>query len=171
MVALGRVGRPHGIRGEVRVAPYNAQSTLLLDRETLLIGGALHRVRSARAASDVMIFAFEGISTREAAETLKGAEVMVPRSELPPLDASEIYLADLVGCDCFEGESALGRVASVVNYPASTCLVIASEAGTREVPAVPPYFAGVDLTARRIEIAHSADFPLEARRVKKGAPA
>lgn len=167
LVALGRVGRAHGIRGEMRVAPYNAGSTLLLERRALHVGGVSYRVQSARVASDVIILALEGVSTREAADALKGAEVSVPRDELPPPSEDELYLADLVGCDCFAGETPLGRVVSVVNYPASTCLVLVSDAGTREVPAVAPYFAGLDLAARRIEIANADDFPLEAPRAKK----
>jgi 16S rRNA processing protein RimM len=167
LVAVGRVGRAHGIRGEMRVAPYNQGSTLLLERATLHIGGQQYQVGSARQASDVIILALEGVSTREAADLLKGAEVGVPRDELPAPAPDELYLADLVGCDCFEGQAALGRVVSVVNYPASTCLVLQGEGGTREIPAVAPYFAGLDLPARRIEIANASDFPLEVPRAKK----
>lgn len=167
LVALGRVGRPHGVRGEIRVAPFHAQSSLLLERTSVDIAGKSYRVLSSRAASDVFILALEGVGTREAADVLKGAEVSVPRSELPALDEGELYVGDLVGCECWEGETPLGRVIAVQSYPASTCLVIEGEGGTREIPAVAPYFAAFDESARRIEIAHSADFPLEARRAKK----
>jgi len=167
LVVLGRVGRPHGVRGEMRVAPYHAQSPVLLEREALIIGGEVYRVRSSRAASDMLIFQLEGISSREAAEQLKGVEVCIPRDELPKLAEDELYVADLIGCECFEGETHLGRVVAVQTYPASTCLVIEGEGGTREVPAVAPYFAALDEGARRIEIAHAADFPLERTRTKK----
>lgn len=166
-VVLGRVGRAHGIHGEMRVAPYNAGSSLLLELRTWTIAGKTHQVRSVRAAGDVLIVALEGISTREGAETLRGAEVSVPRSALPAAAEDEVYVADLVGCACFEGEVALGRVTAVATYPASTCFVIESEEGTREVPAVAPYFAGFDSVGRRIEIAHASDFPVERPRGKK----
>ncbi len=167
LVALGRVGRPHGIRGEMRVLPYNAQSSLLIEQKTLHIGGKTYDVESAHVSGDMVLLALRGIGTREAAETLKGAEVAVPRAELPALGDAELYLTDLVGCVCWEGEVELGRVVSVVTYPASTCFVIESEGGRREVPAVPPYFAAIDVAEKRIELAHTSDFPLEHVRPKK----
>jgi 16S rRNA processing protein RimM len=161
------VGRAHGVHGEVRVVPYNAGSELFDEGRTLLLNGAPHRVRTVRAAGDVLVVAFDGVSTREAGERLTGAEITVPRDSLPRPADDELYLVDLVGCTCHEGEALLGRVASVVTYPASTCLVVEGDDGVREIPAVAPYLAGVDLAARRIEIAHASDFPVERARPKK----
>lgn len=167
LVALGRIGRPHGIRGELRVTAYHAASSLLFELETLHVGGTPMRVLSARLSGDVVLLALEGVTTREAADALKGREIAVPRAALPPPADDELYLTDLVGCDCFEGETALGRVTGVATYPASSCLVVEGEAGVREIPAVAPYLAGVDLAARRLEIAHAEDFPLETPRAKR----
>ncbi|MFO0681683.1 MAG: ribosome maturation factor RimM [Sandaracinus sp.] len=169
LVALGRVGRPHGIRGELRVTAYHPSSSLLFETETVRVGGAAKRVLSARPSGDVVLLALEGVTTREAADALKGQEIAVPRAALPPPADDELYLTDLVGCDCFERELALGRVTGVATYPASSCLVIEGEGGVREIPAMAPYLAGVDLGARRIEIAHAEDFPLETPRAKRSS--
>jgi 16S rRNA processing protein RimM len=168
LVALGRIGRAHGIRGDVRVVPYNASSTLLVERRELIVGGERRRVRAARAAGDAILVAFEGVTTREAAELLRGAEVALPREELPAVGEGELYLADLVGCECWEEGASLGTVTSIAVYPASACLVI--ESASLEIPTVAPYLVSVDLTTRRIEIAHSADFRPEPRRAKKPVP-
>lgn len=171
LVALGRIGRAHGIRGDVRVTPYNAGSTLLTERSALHVGGELRAVRWAKPAGDVVLLALEGVTTREAAEALRGMEVAIPRDELPAPEEDELYLTDLVGCTCWDGTTPLGTVVAVETYPASDCLVIESETesgtGRREVPACAPYLAAIDLVARRIEIAHAADFPVEHPRVKK----
>jgi 16S rRNA processing protein RimM len=167
LVALGRVGRPHGVHGEVRLVPYNAGSTFFDVGRTVLLNGAPHRIREVRAQGDAFVVAFESVGTREAAALLTGAEVAVAREALPRPSDDELYLVDLVGCECREGDAVLGVVSAVTTYPASTCLVIESEAGTREIPAVAPYLVGVDLAARTIEMAHASDFPLEPRRAKK----
>ncbi len=167
LVVLGRLGRAHGVHGEIRLLPYNAGSALLTPGSDVVVGGTRTRIRAARPAGDMLVVALDGVDTREAAEGLTGAEISVPRDALPPPGPGELYLADLVGCACFEGGAALGEVVGVVTYPASTCLVVQSAEGTREVPAVAPYFAGVDLAARRIEIAHASDFPVERARPKK----
>lgn len=168
-VALGRVGRPHGIRGELRVTAYHPSSSLLVETKTLHVGGKPMRVVAARVSGDVVLLALEGVTTREAADALKGCEVGLPRSALAPPAEDELYLSDLVGCACFEGEHALGRVTGVATYPASSCLIVEGDAGAREIPAMAPYLVGVDLAARRIEIAHAEDFAPEAPRAKRDA--
>lgn len=171
LVALGRIGRPHGVHGELRVTRYNPSSTSLAPGRSVLIGGVRHVITAARPAGDVLVVALAGVSTREAAAAMTGAEVGVPRDELPPLEPGELYLSDLVGCACFEDASSLGVVVGVATYPASVCLVVESDEGTREIPVSSPYFAGVDLVARRVAIAHANDFPVEPRRARKPEPA
>jgi 16S rRNA processing protein RimM len=167
LVPIGRIGRPHGVHGEMRLIPYNAGSALFVRGRAIHVGGVVHRLSAVRAVGDTYVVAIEGVVTREGAAALTNAEVAVPRAELPPPSADELYLVDLVGCACFAGEVALGTVARVATYPASICLVVEGEAGVREIPAVAPYLAGVDLAARRIEIAHADDFPVERPRAKK----
>ena len=167
LVVLGRVGRPHGVHGEMRLVPYNAGTTFFDEGRTVLVNGAPHRITAVRAQGDALVVAFDTVHTREAAAALTGAEVAVPREQLPRAADDELYLVDLVGCTCREGDTELGRVTHVTMYPASTCLVIEGEGGTREIPAVAPYLAAVDLAARTIEIAHASDFPVEHPRPKK----
>lgn len=167
LVAIGRVGRAHGVHGEVRVVPYNEATELLDPGARIRIADAEYRIRGSRSAGGARVVTLEGVETREAAEQLTGAEVSVPRGRLPAARPDELYLVDLVGCTCAERTTTLGEVVGVATYPASTCLVVESEAGVREIPAVAPYLVDVDLAARRIEIAHAEDFPLERPRARK----
>ena len=61
----------------------------------------------------------------------------------------------------------LGRVTAVTTYSGSTCVVVTSDAGTREVPLAPPYFVSVDLEARRIELSGIDDFAVERPRAPR----
>ena len=100
MVALGAVTRPHGVRGEVRVHRFNPDSPLLLDREKVWLRGAdgllrEMRVERSRPHGELVLYVFEGVVGREAAEALRGLEVCVPRDDLPPPDEDELYHIDL----------------------------------------------------------------------------
>ena len=71
-----------------------------------------------------------GVSTREAAEALKGVELFARRDQLPPPEADEFYYDDLVGLEAVDAAGArLGRVVSLMNYGAGEILEIAPAEG------------------------------------------
>src|SRR5688572_12476495 len=92
-VKIGFVVRAHGVRGEVRV-----RADELPDVDQIEIGGRLFELENVRADKDEYLLTLAGIRDRDAADALRGKDVTVPRSTLPPLAVDEIYVADLVGC-------------------------------------------------------------------------
>jgi 16S rRNA processing protein RimM len=71
-----------------------------------------------------------GIETREAASSLTGREIFVPRDRLPAPSADEFYYDDLVGLEAVSVDGrAVGRVAAVSSYGAGDILEIAPEGG------------------------------------------
>lgn len=163
LIALGGIGRPHGLRGELRVHLHNPDSSLLLevDRVWLRKDGVVRElvVESARRHGPLVLVALKGVRGRDAAESLRGWEICVPRAAFPPPDDDEVYHADLIGlrAEGLDG-SPLGTVADVITYPSTTCLLVRSEAGEREVPLLPPYLERIDLDSGRVVLAHVEDF-------------
>lgn len=154
-VPLGVVVRAHGLRGEVRVSPYNAASTLLGERREVVLRrdgvDRVARVRSVRRATDAWLFVFEGVQDRDAAEALRGTELCVRRSEFPGLGEGEWYLVDLVGLRVeTPNGAAAGEVLHVVEYPAAACIAVRGADGVREVPLRAPYLVRVELAAGRV---------------------
>src|SRR5687767_1184159 len=103
LVALGVVARPHGVRGELRVHLYNPESDLLLGRSRVMLshrGETREReILEARRHGEALLVTLEGVASREAADALRGAELAVPRDELPPLGEGEHYHVDLIGLE------------------------------------------------------------------------
>jgi 16S rRNA processing protein RimM len=77
----------------------------------------------------------------------RGAELAVPRSELPPLGPDSYYVADLVGLEVLAGERRLGLVRDVVPGPANDNLEL--DSGVL-VPLVGDAVAEIDLAAGRV---------------------
>ena len=167
LVALGVVVRPHGVRGELRVHRFNADSDLLLDLDEVVLrrpdgtGARVVSVRSARTSDKAVLLFLEDVNDRDAADALRGLEICVRRDQLPPTDEDEFYLVDLLGLDVYEGERRIGKVDRLFEYPSCDCLRVVGDDGVRELPVLPQFFAGVDLEARRIEARNVDDLPVE----------
>ncbi|HWE25289.1 MAG TPA: ribosome maturation factor RimM [Myxococcales bacterium] len=113
LLAVGRVARAHGVRGRILMVPYNAGSDSLTRVAALWLrsgAGEPSRYEVARAerTSQGYLIALRGVDDRDAAEELRGREVLVERVALPVPDEGEIYAADLIGF-CVVDESGVER--------------------------------------------------------------
>jgi 16S rRNA processing protein RimM len=158
LVEIGRLTRPHGVRGEVRVHLHFAGSETLehVDSVTLVRGGVTlgeRRVLSARRADKAALLRLEGVADRDAAETLRGAGVCVPRAALPPLDDGEYYLSDLVGARVVAPGGPVGEVVEVRVHPSVDSLIVRTPDGRLLEQAITePWVARVDVKERLVEL-------------------
>lgn len=157
-VILGRLTRPHSIRGEIRV-DYYADSPLLLEKPLLLRAGEGPArpvtVASWRTWRDQLIIRLEGVSDRSAAEMLRGQELLIDTAHLPETDPDEPYLHDLLGLSVVlsaTGES-VGMLDDVL-FPAGQELWSITSPDGHEIlfPAVPEFVDRIDIQAGRILI-------------------
>src|SRR5215831_18394565 len=103
MAVVGRIARPHGLRGQVVVNPetdfpderFQPGAELFVERH-----GAVETVTvtSVRFQHDRPVIALAGIETVDAARALAGLELRVPANRLARLPAGSFYYHDLVGC-------------------------------------------------------------------------
>jgi 16S rRNA processing protein RimM len=152
-VAVARLGRARGNRGEVTAIPLSSKPERYQAlHEVFLFGdGSRHEVESVWFHERTLVFKFRGIDTISAAEGLSGAEVCIPRSERAQLDEGEFYISDLVGCRVIEratGEN-LGLVAGWQDAGGAGLLVL--ENGML-IPFARSICVEIDPGARRIEV-------------------
>jgi 16S rRNA processing protein RimM len=157
-VALARVVKAHGVRGELRLKLFNPDSGVLTRRPRVRLSMPDGELRSAelesvREVPGGLLARLRGVSDRDQAEALRGALLEVPRAELAPLDDDEFYFSDLEGCAVMLGRETLGRVTTVVSYPTCDALVV-ERIGSKplEVPLHETYVGSIDLDGGRIEL-------------------
>ena len=130
---MGVFGAPQGVRGEVRVKSLTSEPHAIGAYGPLTDKGGKRAFafESLRPVKDDMLVArLAGVSTREAAETLKGVELFARRDQLPPPNEDEFYYDDLVGLEAVDAEGApLGRIVSLMNYGGGDVLEIAAAEG------------------------------------------
>jgi 16S rRNA processing protein RimM len=155
-VAVGRITRTHGVKGEVAVLPlsdvgsrFEAGSTLFLeereDRPLTVMASRPHQQR--------LLVAFRGVQDRTSAEALRGRYLFVPASSAPHLPEGEYWAHDLVGCDVLteEGRS-LGRIREVLHTQANDVWVAEGAAGEVLIPALKEVVREVDVAGRRVVV-------------------
>ena len=161
LVVLGRLARPHGVKGDIRV-DYYADSAELLDKPLMLRAGRFAprpiRVRDWHLWKDQLILGIEGCNDRSAAEQLRGQELLIDASLLPEAEEDEPYLRDLIGLSVrLEDGTLVGELESV-DFPAGQemwSIRAPENEGGYEIlfPAVPEFVLDIDLSAETVTIA------------------
>jgi len=156
LVEIGRVAKPWGIKGEVKIK----LTTDIPDRFEGLDGvylchGCLeptyHRIEWIKRLKDAVAVKFEGVETREEVEHLRGREVAVPESERAQLEEGEFYIYDLIGLEVVDTNGKpLGSLGSVYQGAAQDIFVVRTPEGPVMVPAVAEYVYEVDLNRKRV---------------------
>jgi 16S rRNA processing protein RimM len=158
MVLIGRIARPHGLKGHVVVNP---ETDFIEERFAAGSGmwtrraGAVERltIAQSRMQGRRPVVAFDGFSRIEEVEPLAGCELRIPESELRPLAAGQYYEHQLAGCTVETvGGERVGTVLRVEGGLAGSCLVIAGPRGEVLVPFVAAMCPEVDIAAKRIRI-------------------
>ncbi len=158
-MVIGLIGRPHGVRGAVRVRPTGPTLASLAPGEAVEVrpagGGPARRlvVAERRGTGERPVLAFEGVTTREQAAVLGGAEVAVAPERIVPLDDPDtFYVRDLIGCRVLVGERPAGPVTEVHGGPANDVLEVAAEEGPLLVPFTADAIRELDVPGRRIVV-------------------
>ncbi len=159
MAVVGRVARPHGIRGQFFVHPdtdfpdarFGVGARLFAMRD-----GSIEpfTVTAFRMQNGRPVIGLEGIDDMDAARELAGLEFRVPADTLAELPAGTFYRHDLVGSvvETAEG-TAVGTVSHVEGDMGNMRLVVQTENGEVLIPLVVDICTSIDTDAKRIVIA------------------
>jgi 16S rRNA processing protein RimM len=165
LLAIGRVARAHGLKGELRIEPFFEGSDALEQVDELWLSRdaaagapaaspARYVLEWARAVPRAYLVKVEGIEERNGAEALRGATVWVARSALPePAASGEYYLVDLLGAKVVGPEGEIGTVVEIATHPSVDAIVIRTLDGrTLEQPLVAAFLARVSVAEKLVEL-------------------
>lgn len=129
-LVIGKVFRPHGIRGELRVEIHTDTPNHLQDVETVYLGEdhQPYNLDSFRLHSGVLLITLAEVTDRDQAELLRGAIVAVKLEEAAPLKEGEFYHHQIIGLKVVtdEGED-LGSVTEIITTGANDVYVVRGE--------------------------------------------
>ena len=153
---LGLVGPSFGLEGFVKVKPFSGETGHFsrLKKVTLRQNGEEKTWDLAEIAvrGDFLLMRFAGIDNPEAAESLKGAQIVAGREYAAPLNEGEYYVDDLKGLQVVsnKGET-LGHICDVVDGGGGQLAEVKLISGEiRFAPFRKEFFAGISLEEGRI---------------------
>jgi len=147
-VPLGRIVRAHALRGEVLIKPYSTPSPTLAQSENLYLPGPKPYeliIERRRETPNGFLIKFKGIDDRDAAEKLRGQEIVCHPNQLPELEDDEFYSYQLIGLKVCTSEKEIGTIKEVMSTRGQDLLVVEGDGKEFLIPAVPDILVEVDL--------------------------
>jgi len=121
MLEVGRIDRPHGIRGEVLVTLYTPQVERLSAGSVLATDRGDLTVQRSRPHRNRYLVSFAGISDRDGAEDWQGVTLLAESVEDP--DSEVLWVHEVVGLRLFDQyDYDRGQITGVIDNPASDLL-------------------------------------------------
>jgi len=138
-LVIGKVLRPHGVRGELLLQVHTDSPTHLAEVETVFVGEmhAPHRLEKSRLHRNQLLIKIEGYDDRITADALRGQIISVALADATPLKPGEYYHHQIVGLKVVtdEGEE-LGVVAEILETGANDVYAVSGPNGELLLPAI-----------------------------------
>jgi 16S rRNA processing protein RimM len=157
-LAVGRVMRPHGVRGELLLEVLTEFPQHLAEGEVVYVGEAavahtLRRVRMQRGQRHLIIQLADCLD-RNAAEAYRGQLIQIKVEQAAPLPPGRYYHHQILGLDVMtDAGEALGQITEILETGANDVYVVTGPAGGELLlPALRSVILQIDLEARRMTV-------------------
>ncbi len=167
MYTIGRIVKPQGIKGEVKIEIITSFPEHFLDFDELFIDInsklQAYSIESVRLSDRFVYIKFDGVNDRDEAEFLRNKDLLIPVDKLMQLEKDEFYIHDLIGMNVFnEKGTLLGEIVDVVSHKSNDIYVMKNLKNEEIlIPAVKDIIQDIDKSARKIVI-HAIDGLLDA---------
>ena len=156
-MVIGRITRPHGVRGEVRVKVHTDLPERFGWLERVFVGDdppVPMAVENTRMNKEWVILKLAGIDDRDAADGLREAWLQVPEAEGIPLEEGEVYVYQLIGLAVRESDGReLGRLEEIIETPANDVYVVRGPFGELLLPDIAEVILEIDVAAGVMQVA------------------
>jgi len=157
-VIIGRIIKPHGVRGAVKVEPITEDPRRYADLDTVYIGTEdqpEEKVEIARVQfqNQIVILTLKGVETRDQADVLRNLFIYIPVEQALALPDGSIYIFDLIGLHVYTNKNDyVGIVTNYEEYPANNVFVVEHEDREFLIPDVPDIVEDVNLETGKVLI-------------------
>ena len=157
LVPVGELVTTHGIKGWLKLKPYNPQTTILLSpQEVFLTKGGVswpHIVQQSRPFKNLFLVKLQGMDEIGAAEKWVGAILSIEEKGLQPLSPGEYFYYQVIGFDVFDTQGEwIGKISRIWAKEGGDLYVVTGSSKEYLIPAVKEIIEKVDLAAGKVII-------------------
>lgn len=154
-VVVGHISKAHGVRGEVVVVVLTEfPERFDVGRTVTTTDGRTFTIQRTRTHHGRLLAKFTGVEDREAAEALRGADLVVDESDLLELPEGRWWPSDIEGCEVStEDGRVLGTVSEIIFTPANDVWAVRSPDDVEVlIPVIDDVLVSVDVAGRRVVV-------------------
>ncbi|GMQ78649.1 MAG: ribosome maturation factor RimM [Anaerolineae bacterium] len=155
-LVIGRVIRPHGIRGDLRVESHTDDLERFSWIEKVYLNeddGEPLLVENVRFHQKRVLLKLKGVEDRNAAESLRHSWLYIPMDEVVPLEEDEYFLFQLIGLKVVnQNGDVLGEVSDVLETKANNVFIVKDNEHEHLIPDIPDVIREINFTKNIIKI-------------------
>jgi 16S rRNA processing protein RimM len=157
-VLIGKIVGIHGIKGTSKLRSYAESLSVFSPGGLILIRDLFGRETSyeinwVKPHTGIPLISFKGITNRDQAKSLIGADLFLPQSELPELEEDTYYWFDLIGIEVYtKKEEFLGRIESILETGSNDVYVVKKHEKEVLIPALESVVLDIDLEHNRMQV-------------------
>jgi len=162
LIAIGRISKPIGTRGEVKILPltddkhrFESLSNVWLGYDSANV--ELKKILKVRVDARQVVLNFDGVKTVEEAEKTRDLYLFVPKEEAVKLRDGSYFVDDVIGCEvATEEQKIVCVITDLLSLPMNDLWVVKKDEKEFLIPAVKAIIRQVDVENKRITI-HALD--------------
>ncbi|MDB4442283.1 ribosome maturation factor RimM [bacterium] len=157
-VLIGKIVGVHGLKGTNKFKSYAESLSVFYPGQSILIRDNRNRETSVeldwiKSHTGTPLISFKGVTDRDRAEALIGAELFIPETELPELDEDTYYWFELIGIEVYNTqEDYLGRITSIFPTGSNDVYVVKNKTKEVLIPALESVVIDIDLELKRMRV-------------------
>ena len=155
---IGKIVGVHGLKGTNKFKSYAESLSVFYPGQSILIRDNRNRETSVeldwiKSHTGTPLISFKGVTDRDRAEALIGAELFIPETELPELDEDTYYWFELIGIEVYNTqEDYLGRITSIFPTGSNDVYVVKNKTNEVLIPALESVVIDIDLELKRMRV-------------------
>ncbi len=157
-VLIGKVVGAHGIKGTNKFKSYAESLSVFAPGRSIRVRDNRNREKTVEVSwvkshTRTPLILFKGITDRDGAEALIGADMFIPEAELPELEEDTYYWFELIGLEVYTTEEDyLGRITSIFETGSNDVYVVKGEKQEVLIPALESVVIDIDIENNRIRV-------------------
>lgn len=124
MLAVGRILKAHGIRGDVKAESFMDSPDCFLPIKVFFIDGKRYEAERITVHAGFLLIKFKGVETMNDAEALRGETLQCEHVAVPEPEDGRYYIADIIGCKVSDGTVEYGKICDVLQYGSADVIVV-----------------------------------------------